>query len=239
MAVTDEAIERIKAMIISGALRPGDRLPNEVDLARELGLSRNSLREAVRALTLLRILDTRQGAGTYVTSLEPGLLLETLSFVVDIHRDDYALQLVEVRRILEPAATAMAAVRIDDATLRELRQSVEDMAAEIELEPLVEIDSNFHRVIARSCGNPSLASILENLVSTTARARVWRGRTEQDARIRTVAEHRAVLAALSAHNAGIAQAAAAAHVGGVELWLRAAIAELEGESSTLRNEGSP
>lgn len=239
MAVTDEAIERIKAMIVSGALRPGDRLPNEVDFAAELGLSRNSLREAVRALSLLRILDTRQGAGTYVTSLEPGLLLETLSFIVDIHRDDHALQLLEVRRILEPAATAMAAVRIDGATLQELRQSVEDMAAEVELEPLVEIDSSFHRTVARACGNLSLASILENLVSTTARARIWRGRTEPDARIRTVAEHRAILFALSAHDAGIAQAAAAAHVGGVELWLRAAIAELVAEPSTLRNQEPP
>src|SRR4051794_15704125 len=114
MAVTDDAIEKIKAMIIAGELKPGDRLPNEVELADRLGLSRNSLREAVRALTLLRVLDTRQGAGTYVTSLEPGLLLETLSFVVDIHRDDRALQLMEVRRILEPAATAMAARIISD-----------------------------------------------------------------------------------------------------------------------------
>lgn len=60
MAVTDEAIEKIKGMIVSGALRPGDRLPKESELAAELGLSRNSLREAVRALSLIRILDVRQ-----------------------------------------------------------------------------------------------------------------------------------------------------------------------------------
>src|SRR5262245_48960983 len=75
MAVTDEAIEKIKGMIVSGALRPGDRLPKESELAADLGLSRNSLREAVRALSLIRILDVRQGDGTYVTSLDPQLLL--------------------------------------------------------------------------------------------------------------------------------------------------------------------
>ena len=92
MAVTDEAIEKIKGMIVSGALRPGDRLPKESELASELGLSRNSLREAVRALSLIRILDVRQGDGTYVTSLDPQLLLEALSFVVDFHRDDTVLE---------------------------------------------------------------------------------------------------------------------------------------------------
>src|SRR6202012_766899 len=96
-------------MIVSGTLRPGDRLPREADLAAELGLSRSSLREAVKALSLVNILDVRQGDGTYVTSLEPPLLLEALSFILDFHRDDTVLEFLRVRRILEPAATAMAA----------------------------------------------------------------------------------------------------------------------------------
>jgi GntR family transcriptional regulator, transcriptional repressor for pyruvate dehydrogenase complex len=108
VAVTDEAIEKIKAMILSGALRAGDRLPREADLAAELGLSRSSLREAVRALALVNILDVRQGDGTYVTSLQAPLLLEALSFIVDFHRDATVLEFLRVRRILEPAATAMA-----------------------------------------------------------------------------------------------------------------------------------
>ena len=112
MALTDEAIGKIKEMIISGRVRPGEKLPREADLAAELGLSRNSLREAVKALTLVNVLDVRQGDGTYATSLAPSLLLEALSFIIDFHRDDTVLEFLEVRRILEPAATGLAAVRM-------------------------------------------------------------------------------------------------------------------------------
>ena len=109
MALTDEAIDKIKEMITSGRLRPGEKLPREADLAAELGLSRNSLREAVKALSMINVLDVRQGDGTYATSLAPSLLLEALSFIVDFHRDDTVLEFLEVRRILEPAATGLAA----------------------------------------------------------------------------------------------------------------------------------
>ena len=108
-------------MITSGALRAGDRLPREADLAADLGLSRSSLREAVRALSLVNILDVRQGDGTYVTSLQPHLLLEALSFIVDFHRDGTVLEFLRVRRILEPAAVAMAAERITETECQELR----------------------------------------------------------------------------------------------------------------------
>src|ERR1041385_5858939 len=79
-SVTGDAIERIRERIAAGEWGPGTRLPRESDLAQQLGLSRNSLREAVRALSLARVLEVRQGDGTYVSSLEPGELLEpTLS----------------------------------------------------------------------------------------------------------------------------------------------------------------
>src|SRR5262249_54030339 len=137
VAVTDEAIGKIKEMIVSGALRPGDRLPREADLAAELGLSRNSLREAVKALSLLNILDVRQGDGTYVSSLEPQELLEAVSFVLDFHRDDTALQAFQVRGILEPAATAMAAQRITPEQLDGLRQLLAGLGEQPGVEELV------------------------------------------------------------------------------------------------------
>jgi DNA-binding FadR family transcriptional regulator len=75
MSVTDDAILEIKRLIISGRLGPGEKLPRESELAAQLGLSRSSLREAVRALALIGVLNTRQGDGTYVTGLGPPLLL--------------------------------------------------------------------------------------------------------------------------------------------------------------------
>src|ERR1700742_1670826 len=106
-------------MITSGALLAGDRLPREADLATDLGLSRSSLREAVRALSLVRILDVRQGDGTYVSSLAADTLLDALSFIVEFPHDASVLELLEVRRILEPAASAQAATRITDDALAE------------------------------------------------------------------------------------------------------------------------
>src|SRR3954447_6795040 len=128
-------------MILEGQLKPGDRLPREADLADELGLSRNSLREAVRALSLINILDVRQGDGTYVTSLDPNLLLDALTFVVDFHRDDSVLEFLRVRRILEPAAAATAAQQIDDAALAVLQRVVDASSPDAEPEELFALDA--------------------------------------------------------------------------------------------------
>ncbi|MFJ8696541.1 FadR/GntR family transcriptional regulator, partial [Streptomyces roseolilacinus] len=216
MAVTDEAIGKIKEMIVSGALRPGDRLPKESDLAARLGLSRNSLREAVRALSLIRILDVRQGDGTYVTSLDPRLLLEALSFVVDFHRDDTVLEFLAVRRILEPAATAMAAHRIGAAELDALESALDALGAEPAVDDLVAADLDFHRRIVGASGNTVLCSLLDGLAGPTTRARVWRGLTQEGAVGRTLYEHRAILAALRDRDAEAARSWATVHVASVE-----------------------
>ncbi|WP_432144826.1 FadR/GntR family transcriptional regulator [Streptomyces sp. bgisy084] len=223
MAVTDEAIEKIKGMIVSGALRPGDRLPKESELAADLGLSRNSLREAVRALSLIRILDVRQGDGTYVTSLDPQLLLEAMSFVVDFHRDDTVLEFLAVRRILEPAATAMAAGRIGTAELDSLEAQLDALGPSPSVEDLVACDLEFHRGIVAASGNSVLCSLLDGLSGPTTRARVWRGLTQKDAVARTLTEHRAILGALRDRDAEAARAWATVHIASVEQWLRSSL----------------
>jgi GntR family transcriptional repressor for pyruvate dehydrogenase complex len=219
MAVTDEAIEKIKAMITSGALRAGDRLPREADLAAQLGLSRSSLREAVRALSLVNILDVRRGDGTYVTSLEPHLLLEALSFIVDFHRDDTVLEFLRVRRILEPAAVAMAAERITDDESEGLRDLLDSLGPEPEADALVANDLEFHRRISAYSGNTVLCSLLETLSGPTTRARVWRGLTQAGTKERTLAEHRLILEAIASHQPEVARAWATVHIAGVEQWL--------------------
>jgi GntR family transcriptional regulator, transcriptional repressor for pyruvate dehydrogenase complex len=222
MSVTDQAIGQIKQMIVSGELKPGDRLPKENDLAARLGLSRSSLREAVRALTLIRILDTRQGDGTYVTSLEPHILSEALSFLVDFHQDRTVLDLLEVRRLLEPAATAMAAQRITEPELAELARLLDEMVACETVEQFVENDLAFHRTIAQSSGNAVLASLLDSLSGPTGRARIWRGVTQAGAVERTLEEHTSIHEALAHHRPDVARAWATVHVAGVEAWLELA-----------------
>ncbi|MDT0389930.1 FadR/GntR family transcriptional regulator [Streptomyces dubilierae] len=223
MAVTDEAIEKIKGMIVSGALRPGDRLPRESELAAGLGLSRNSLREAVRALSLIRVLDVRQGDGTYVTILDPHLLLEAIGFVVDFHRDDTVLEFLAVRRILEPAATAMAATRISEQQLDALTAQLDRLGDAPSVEDLVACDLEFHRGIVSSAGNSVLCSLLDGLSGPTTRARVWRGLTQEDAVGRTLREHRAILAALRDRDAEAARSWATVHIASVEQWLRSTL----------------
>ena len=225
MAITDEAIEKIKEMITSGALSPGDRLPREADLAERLGLSRNSLREAVKALSLIHVLDVRQGDGTYVTSLEPSLLLDAMGFVIDFHRDDTVLEFLEVRRILEPAATAMAASRMSQQDVAELRGLLDQLGDAPSIEELVANDLEFHRRIALGAGNQVLCSLVDGLSGPTQRARIWRGLTQESAVARTLAEHHAICDAISSGQPEVARAWATVHVAGVEQWLRDALTE--------------
>lgn len=225
MALTDEAIEKIKQMIISGRVRPGEKLPREADLAAELGLSRNSLREAVKALSLINVLDVRQGDGTYATSLAPSLLLEALSFIVDFHRDDTVLEFLEVRRILEPGATALAALRMSDEDKTKLGGILDSVAVDSPVEDFVAADLEFHKKIAIGSGNSVLASLVDNMSMPTARARVWRGMTEPRAQERTLAEHRAIYQAIVNSDPDLARSWAIAHIAGIESWLRTALAD--------------
>ncbi len=223
MAVTDDAIDRIKQMIVFGDLRPGDRLPKEADLAERLGLSRNSLREAVRALSLINVLDVRQGDGTYVTSLEPQLLLEALSFIVDFHRDDTVLHFFEVRRILEPAAASRAAQHMSDDEIADLAGILDALEDDASVEALVANDLKFHQRIAEGSGNPVLTSLLDTLSAPTTRARIWRGLTQEGAVARTREQHNAIYQAIAARQPDVARAWATVHIAGVEDWLRTAL----------------
>lgn len=223
MAVTDEAILRIKEMILAGELAPGDRLPPEKELSERLGLSRSSLREAVKALEVIRVLDVRRGDGTYVTSLEPRLLLEAMSFVVDLHDDHSVLEIFAVRRILEPAAASLAARNADAAGLEHLRDIVTSVDDATDVEGLVAHDLEFHRSIAEATGNSYLASLIDSLSSHTVRARIWRGITQENAVERTLQEHHAILDAIASGDAELASSLTVVHVSGVEQWLRSAL----------------
>ena len=227
MSVTDEAIARIKAMIIDGRLPPGTRLPKEEVLAAELGLSRSSLREAVRALTAMKILVVRQGDGSYVSSLEPGMLMETLAFVSDVSQGTTVLQLLQTRRLLEPQVTALAARVITDEQVAELRGILELSEKAETAQRFVELDAEFHRQIVALVGNPVLSVLTQVLSTPTQRVRILRGDRVGRAIETVYAEHQAILDALAARDAELAAAAATVHVAAVELWLRASLDDTE------------
>ncbi|GHE56306.1 FadR/GntR family transcriptional regulator [Streptomyces spiralis] len=221
MSLTDKAIDRIRDLIQSGELPPGAKLPPEQQLAAELGLSRNLMREAVKALVVARVLEIRRGDGTYVTSLEPELLLSSIGSAVELLRGDTLLELTEVRRLFEPVATGLAATRISPAELAEVERHLNAMrAAWDDVERLNEHDAAFHRAVVAATGNATLATLLEGISGRTLRARVWRGLVDDNAAARTVAEHEAIYQALAAGDAALAQAAALLHVSTTERWLR-------------------
>ncbi|HET6856422.1 MAG TPA: FadR/GntR family transcriptional regulator [Streptomyces sp.] len=223
MSLTDKAIERIRELIRTGALPPGAKLPPEADLAAQLGLSRNLAREAVKALAMARILEIRRGDGTYVTSLQPSLLFEGLGGAVELMQGDSAalLDLMEVRQLLEPVATGLAATRISDTQLAEVKRHLDAMReARNDVALLNAHDAAFHRAVIAATGNESLLTLLEGVSGRTLRARIWRGLVDDEAGGRTLAEHEAIYHALSRRDAALSQAAALLHVSTTEQWLR-------------------
>ncbi len=219
-SVTDDAITSIRHMILTGELAPGDRLPPEGDLAVKLGLSRTSMREAVRALTVLGVIDTRQGDGSYVTGLGPELLLGALGLAVDLQREESMPDLVAVRRILEPAATALAASRVTAADIELIHSYIRPDLGPEDAGEHVELDWEFHHAIAQASGNALLSVLLDGLAAPTVRMRVWRGLSVPGILERTVVEHQAIVDALKAGDPELAYAAATIHVAGVETWVR-------------------
>ncbi|WP_349262118.1 FadR/GntR family transcriptional regulator [Actinocrinis sp.] len=239
MSLTDRAIDRIRELVQSGELSAGSRLPSEPHLAAQLGISRNLTREAVKALVLARVLEIRRGDGTYVTSLEPAVLLEGLGSAVELFQGDTLQELTEVRRLFEPIATGLAASRISAAQLAAVEGHLAAMREACDdVELLNKHDAAFHRAVVEATGNKTLASLLEGISSRTVRARVWRGMVDGNAGERTLAEHKAIYQALVTGNCALAQAAALMHVSTTEKWLRKQLVGAAGaESGTLGDTG--
>lgn len=217
MSRTEEVVDGVRRMIADGELGPGDRLPVEKDLADQLGVSRGSLREGVRALSVLGVLETRQGDGTYVTSLDPARLMSSLQFAVDLQGASSAPSFHAVRRVLETEAAGLAAHRITPEALAQARTVLDQAARTVETVPVdhaafIEADTAFHRIVADQSGNPVLTALVEALAGRTVRERLWRGRHEEGAEARTVRDHEAVWRALAAGDAEAARVRMAAHL---------------------------
>ncbi len=217
---TDQAIAKLKDLISSGEFTAGARLPTERELTQRFGVSRSSLREAVRALALVGVLESRVGDGTYVTTLEPDLLLTGIGFVSDLASGESLLEIHAIRRLLEPEATRMATPNLAADDFVQLEACLEQMEAAQGVSGFIEADTAFHRVILDACGNAALASMIQNLSSGTLRARLWQSLVERSATEATLAAHRAIYDALVARDADMAAAADLMHLGIAEDWLR-------------------
>jgi GntR family transcriptional repressor for pyruvate dehydrogenase complex len=214
-AVPQQIVSRLLDLIQQRHLGPGDRLPAERDLAATMGVSRSSLREALRALTVLGVTEMRHGTGTYVSSLEPDLLVRPLSFVLSLSDGGFD-QLFEARKVVEPAMAALAARRIDDETLDRLDALITRADAVIEnAEAFLVADVELHDVIRETAANAILGRFMESIHALALASRKATG-ARRAVRDQTVKDHRAIVAALRARDPDAAAAAMHQHLDNVE-----------------------
>ena len=208
-------VHAIQDMISRGHLGPGDRLPVESDLAAQFGVSRGSLREGVRALVAMGVLETRQGSGTVVTSLDPQLLLQPLVFWASLQGGPSALNVHIARRALEVESAGLAAASISPdevARLAGLLDEAEPHVADRDHEQALALDHAFHLGIARSTGNPIIAALLDVLGQPTVRSRLWQSVNRSGRLESSHHEHRLILETLRRGDPVAARAAMYSHL---------------------------
>jgi GntR family transcriptional regulator, transcriptional repressor for pyruvate dehydrogenase complex len=207
-----EAIRTIKDMILDGRLAPGQRLPPERSLSEALGVSRPTVREAIRSLQAMNILESRHGAGTFVASLSVDELLRPLQFVLSLAEGGLD-HLFEVRLLLEPGAAALAADRASEEQVAGMRDCAARAEAEAveDAEAMLRLDTELHERIVEASGNPLLQHLWAATSALGAESRAYTVRLP-GVRPQTITEHHAIVEAIAAGDAAAAQAAMAAHI---------------------------
>ena len=156
--------EQILEAIRRGTYRPGDRLPPERVLAEQMGVSRPSVREALSALQLVGVVDSRAGDGTYVAGLPEEAGYTVLSW---LEESDSPVEALDARRVLERAVAACAADRATDQALAEIKGALDEMreaAARASFDDFNAANAVFHTAIARATGNPLIERAIRPLV---------------------------------------------------------------------------
>ena len=209
--LTMQVVDYVRGLISSGTLHPGDRLPPERELARELKISRSSLRAGIGFLSAMGVLKSRHGAGTFVSSGPPSLDSSSLTVLGALH-NFLPWQMWEARQVIEASVAGFAAERATDEHIAELAEKVAELYASVD-DPhqyLVH-DIRFHRTIARAAGNPILAALMETISANL-----------YDMRLRTLAHavdikqsvemHREIYRAIRSHNPHHAKLAMEQHL---------------------------
>lgn len=226
----EEIVRKLLLLIEEKKLQPGAKLPPERELATKLRVSRPSLREALRALSIMNVVEIRQGAGTFITGLEPELLVEHLDFVFALSDTTY-LDLLESRKIVEGGLCALAAQRITDAELARLdaclKRSIES-ANDSSL--FFQADLDLHECIAEAARNMTLSRFMAG-IHRLSRASRQRTTDLPGIKEQVVADHQAIVNALHTHDPEAAQAAMLRHLNNVERRLRESIMQESGKTA--------
>ncbi|MFD8569058.1 FadR/GntR family transcriptional regulator [Streptomyces sp. NPDC059639] len=225
MSAVERAFHGLRHMIAEGRLKAGERMPPEADLCAELGVSRGPLREAVRMLAALRVVEPRHGSGTYVSALRPEDIIGSLSLTVDLLPLSGLLEVFELRRVLEAHAASQAAARVNAEALERMSATLDAMEAIGDPAEVSALDHRFHSEIARVAGNPALESLLTVFRTRSRRHQIFTLPEGVDIKRVSDAGHREIVGAIGRHDPVAAASAAAAHIAHSEKWLRHLLAQ--------------
>ena len=214
-ALPDQIASRLIALITERQLKAGDRLPPERELAAMMGVSRSSLREALRALAMLGVAEMRQGDGTYLTNLQPGSLMRSVGLVLAMS-DSGLEELFEARKLVEPGLAKLAAERISDEDAAELAHCAAGTHDVLQdPEAFMWADIELHAKIARAACNAVLERLLESIAGMGIASRRRRGGLAP-VREQSAHDHVDIAAAIAAHEGDAAFAAMLRHLENVE-----------------------
>ena len=210
---TGQVVAHVRNLIERGALKPGDRLPAERDLATQIGVSRPTIRAGLRTLAAMGVVRSRHGSGTYIPDGPPALNTDALSFLAALHGFTRE-EMYEARRILEVGAAGLAAERATSEQVATLAEEVASLFASMQ-DPQVFLvhDINFHRGVAAASGNPIVASLVEMVSALYYERRRETAIRASERDLRDAAEmHRRIYQAIRARDAETARRAMNDHL---------------------------
>jgi len=209
--IAEEVADRIRTLILDGTFPPGQPLPSERVMTERFSVSRGSIRDALRMLEMIGLLETRHGQGTFPHELTVERLVAPLASVMT-YRSDLQDELMDVRRMFEPAVARVAAARVTDEDLADLQRILESQRRKLETgQSAIVEDTAFHAALARSTRNRVVVSIMATLndllVESRAQTLRQKGRPAQ-----SMAGHEAVVEALRERDADGAAGAMSEHI---------------------------
>lgn len=213
--VYEQIVDQIRMLIRRGDLKPGDKLMSERELSELLGVSRTSVREALSALDFLGILETRQGEGTFIANVSEQSLIEPLALIMAMDREA-ALELLEVRKMLEGEAAELAALRATQEDLYQMEEAINTMAEDLKHGNLGEAgDAKFHYTIAEATGNKVLVKLMntiQDLLLQNMRSSRMYMYTQQGNAEKLFQQHEAIFRAIQSGNPQEARREMLAHL---------------------------